>query len=191
MSSFRLNMRKMPQNWCQNPLTPQTEWWSPPSQWPAEGGVTFGRTMSACVYGTIPWKSLLTGTRGRQLLHSTCKTPAGWNPALEDAKEPWLKIRERADFFSPPLSSLRYTYKQAHELGHRVPTFFCKLFWFSLALFILFLFFSWQIFFAKVFYYTCSALFFKMLDCLQTEMLKMKFHFKNTILFFPATMMSL
>ena len=101
MSSFRLNMRKMPQNWCQNPLTPQTEWWSPPSQWPAEGGVTFGRTMSACVYGTIPWKSLLTGTRGRQLLHSTCKTPAGWNPALEDAKEPWLKIRERADFFFP------------------------------------------------------------------------------------------
>ena len=69
--------------------------------------------------------------------------------------------------------------------------FFCKLFWFSLALFILFLFFSWQIFFAKVFYYTRSALFFKMLDCLQTEMLKMKFHFKNTFLFFPATMMSL
>jgi len=52
-------------------------------------------------------------------------------------------------------------------------------------------FFSWQIFFAKVFYYTRSALFFKMLDCLQTEMLKMKFHFKNSFLFFPATMMSL
>lgn len=125
MSSFRLNMWKMPQNWCQNPLTLQTEWWSPPSQWPAESGVTFGRTMSACVHGIIPWKSLLTGTRGKQLLHSTGKTPASWNPALEDAKEPWLKIRKRESwFFSPPLSSLRYTYKQAHELGHRVPTFF-------------------------------------------------------------------
>ena len=54
MSSFRLNMWKMPQNWCQNPLTQQTECWLPPSQWPAVGGVTFGRTMSACVHIIIP-----------------------------------------------------------------------------------------------------------------------------------------
>ena len=94
MSSFRLNMWKMPQNWCQNPLTQQTECWSPSSQWPAVGGVTFGRTMSACVHIIIPWKSLLTGTWGKQFLHSTCKTSMSWNPALEDAKEPWLKIRE-------------------------------------------------------------------------------------------------
>jgi len=79
-------------------------------------------------------------------------------------------------------------------LGHRVPTFFVVF----LQVILIFpgiiyslSFFSWQIFFAKVFYYTRSALFFKMLDCLQTEMLKMKFHFKNSFLFFPATMMSL
>ena len=40
-------------------------------------------------------------------------------------------------------------------------------------------FFSWRIFFAEVFYYTHSTLFFNMLDGLQREMLKMKFHFKN------------
>lgn len=54
MLSFRLNMWKMPE------LMPESSHsanWVvvTPSQWPAESGVTFGRTMSACVHGIIPW----------------------------------------------------------------------------------------------------------------------------------------
>lgn len=154
-----------------------------------------------CAYH-ISLKSLLTGTWGKQLLHSTCKTPMSWNPALEDAKEPWLKIRERervgtflAWFFFPWSFFTKVHLEAGTWVGSQSSyfffVFFCKLFWFSLALFILFLFFPGKFSLPRYFIIHVLLFFFKMLDCLQTEMLKMKFHFKNSFLFFPATMMSL
>ena len=122
-----------------------------------------------CAYH-ISLKSLLTGTWGKQLLHSTCKTPMSWNPALEDAKEPWLKIRERervgtflAWFFFPWSFFTKVHLEAGTWVGSQSSYFF---FVFFLQVILIFpgiiyslSFFSWQIFFAKVFYYTRSALF--------------------------------
>lgn len=151
----------------------------------AESGVTPRRTMSACAWHNPGNHFWLEHEESSSFIPLARHLRAGIQ-ALEDAKEPWLKIRKRELIFFPSSFFTRVTYKQAHELGPEFLLFFAIsiLSWHYL---FLFLFFSWQIFFAKVFYYTRSALF--LLRCWTVSKQKCLVHFKNT--FIHTTMMSL